>query len=81
MDVGLFGPLSTYYSVELNRLINITIGFTTIDKHSFFKVFKTAFDQAFTKEAIQHTFQKPSIWPINHKPMIDKVTRAPLPLL
>ena len=47
--------------MELDRLTNATICFTTMDKRSFFKVFKIAFDQAFTEEAIQHAFQKPGI--------------------
>ena len=79
LDVGLFRPLLTFYTIELDRLISSTIGFTSITKYFFFRTYKVAFDQVFTKESIWYTFAKPGIWPTNQGPMIARVTYSLLP--
>jgi hypothetical protein len=77
LDVGLFQPLSTAYSNELDDLMSKGAGYVTMKKRLFFPMFKRAWDKSFTKENIQHAFQKPGIWPCNGDEMIRKVTRPP----
>jgi hypothetical protein len=42
LDVGLFQPLSTYYTVELNRLMDDSEGRVSMSKQFFFSIFKPA---------------------------------------
>lgn len=80
LDVGLFQPLSTAYSGELDNLIITSRGLVSISKSLFFPMFKRAWDKSFTTENIQHAFQKPGIWPVYSDEMIAKVTQpAPKP--
>jgi hypothetical protein len=75
LDVGLFQPLSTYYSVELNRLMDESAGHVSMSKRFFWPIFKTAWDQAFTKQNIEHAFQKTGIWPTDGSRVIKIITR------
>ena len=80
LDVGLFQPLSTAYSKELDDLMSKSGGLVSMSKQMFFPMFKRAWDKSFTIANIQHTFQKPGIWPTDGEEMIRRVTRPP-PLL
>jgi hypothetical protein len=80
LDVGMFQPLSTAYSLELETLMSESGGMVSISKKLFYLIFKRAWDISFTETAIQHAFEKPGIWPINRGPTIKKVTR-PVPTL
>ncbi|KAF8853236.1 hypothetical protein BDZ45DRAFT_716637 [Acephala macrosclerotiorum] len=42
LNVGLFQPLSTAYSVELDNLMNQSIGMTSMSKRFFYSLFKIA---------------------------------------
>ena len=52
LDVGLFQPLSTYYSIEINKLMDESMGTIGMSKGLFWPRFKIAFDKAFTEENI-----------------------------
>jgi hypothetical protein len=75
LDVGLFQPLSTFYSVELNRLMNDSLGHVSMSKSFFWPVFKKAWDQAFTVQNIEHAFQKTGIWPTDGSRVLKIITR------
>jgi hypothetical protein len=80
LDVGLFQPLSTAYSKELDDLMSKSGGLVSMSKRMFSPMFKRAWDKSFTVVNIQHAFQKPGIWPTDGEEMIRRVTRPP-PLL
>ena len=61
--------------MELDLLISQGQGFIRMSKPFFFKLFKQAFDQSFTEEAIKHAFAKPGIWPICGDHLIKAATR------
>jgi hypothetical protein len=63
LDVGLFLPLSNYYSLELDRLMHISDGITRLTKRNFWNIFKKSWNQAFTEKNIKSAFAKTGINP------------------
>lgn len=58
LDVGLFQPLSTEYSAELDKHITSSCAVVSMSKGLFYPMFKQAWDKSFTKENIVHAFEK-----------------------
>jgi hypothetical protein len=52
LDVVLFGLLSLAYSQELNKKQAQSLGFTSIKKKQFLKLFRPAWNTTFTVENI-----------------------------
>ena len=80
LDVGLFQPLSTAYSWELDKLMNESCGHVSMTKSFFWPKFKRSWDKAFTEENIQSAFCKSGIWPTDGTRIIKAITR-PKPAL
>ena len=78
LDVGLCQPLSTYYSIELNQMMNEMAGQVTMLKGFFWPIFKKAQDKAFTEGNIQSAFYKSGIWPVDGNHIIKTITRPTL---
>jgi hypothetical protein len=78
LDVGLFQPLSTYYSIEINKLMDESMGTIGMSKGLFWPRFKIAFDKAFTEENIQSAFRKSGIWPTDGSTVIKTISRPTL---
>jgi DDE superfamily endonuclease len=68
LDVGCFLPLSTCYSIELNKVIEKSAGLVSFTKRMFWPTFKAAWDKSMTEENILSAFAKTGIWP--YKPQI-----------
>ncbi|PMD46398.1 DDE-domain-containing protein [Hyaloscypha variabilis F] len=75
LDVGLFQPLSTYYLVSINHLMDSTLSKVGMTKGLFWEHFKPAFDQAFSEANIQSAFRKSGIWPTDGTEIIKIITR------
>jgi hypothetical protein len=75
LDVGLFQPLSTNYSWELDRMMQDTAGHVSMSKGFFWPMFKRAWDKAFTEKNIQAAFCKSGIWPTCGDEIIKTITR------
>lgn len=80
LDVGLFGPLSSFYSDELNNLLAKGGGLVSMSKRLFHGLFEKAWKKAFTEVNTQHAFEKPGVWHIDGTDMIARVTRPSLKL-
>ena len=65
LDVGMFQPLSTNYSWELDQIMNDSEGYVFMSKSFFWLMFKMSWDKAFTEKNIQSEFHKAGIWPTN----------------
>jgi hypothetical protein len=65
LDVGLFQPLSTAYSAELDNLTAKSGGIVSMKKRMFWSIFKPAWEASFTPKNIVNAFAKCGIWPIN----------------
>ena len=68
LDVGCFLPLSTCYSIELNKVIEKSADLVSFTKRMFWPTFKTAWDKSMMEKNILSAFAKTGIWP--YKPEI-----------
>ena len=73
LDIGLFQPLSTAYSAELDNITAKSAGIVSMKKRMFWSVFKPAWDASFTLKNIINAFAKPGIWPINPDVVLSKL--------
>jgi hypothetical protein len=73
LDVGLFQPLSTAYSVALNRVIYESQSFTSMTKRLFWMVFKEAWEAAFTVENIKKAWAKAGVYPVDSSKTLDMI--------
>jgi DDE superfamily endonuclease len=78
LDVGLFGPLSTAYSKELNNFMFNGTGLVSMTKRFFYTLFKPAFEKAFTEKNIINAFEKTGIYPLDPEQVLGKI-RKPEP--
>jgi hypothetical protein len=79
LDVGMFQPLSTNYSWELDQIMNESEGRVSMSKSFFWPMFKRSWDKAFTEKNIQSAFCKAGIWPTNGTQVLMTITCSTLP--
>jgi hypothetical protein len=65
LDVGVFGPLSSYYSSELLRQQQRSQGLLLVVKADFYRLFKSAYASSFTEANIIAAFEATGIWPMD----------------
>ena len=65
LDVGIFRPLSSYYSSELLRQQQRSQGLLPVVKADFYRLFKSAYASSFTKANIIAAFEATGIWPMD----------------
>jgi len=80
LDVGLFQPLSTAYSHEVNNFLTNGLGMVSMTKRRFWSLFLPAWEKAFTEDNIQSAFAKAGIWPVDQKRVVDIITQPSTPL-
>jgi len=73
LDVGLFQPLATAYTKQLNKLTFEGQGYVSMKKRHFFTLFRQAWADSFTEENIQSAFEKAGIWPIKPEIVISQI--------
>lgn len=81
LDVGLFSPLATFYSKELNTFTQESQGLSQVKKRDFFRLFWLAYEKAFTSENILSAFQKTGINPLDPSAIDASGSRPPKPPL
>ena len=79
LDVGLFQPLSTAYSQEVDEFMTKGLGLVSMSKRKFWSLFKPAFQAAFTQKNIQFAFRKAGIWPVDKSLVLNPITRPSIP--
>ncbi|KAF2176819.1 DDE-domain-containing protein [Zopfia rhizophila CBS 207.26] len=72
LDVCLFKPLSTAYTVELEVFMDECQGFFSITKRDFFRFFWVAYKRAFTKKNILSGFKNTGLHPFDPIRVIKK---------
>lgn len=65
LDVGMFAPLSSYYSQGLDDLVRRSEGHTRLSKRDFFSIFWPAFERAFTNNNIASSWSKTGLVPFD----------------
>ncbi|KAF2182033.1 DDE-domain-containing protein [Zopfia rhizophila CBS 207.26] len=84
LDVGVFRPLSGYYTQEVTQYLHWTQGLVAITKKDFFRFFWVAFNKAFTEKNISHAWERTGLHPfapeviLNPRPKKRK-NRVPTP--
>ena len=80
LDVGLFSPLSTKYTNELNKLMFNSLGLIDMSKRVFWKLFWPAWQQAFTPANIASAWKTTGFFPFHPPAVLDKITK-PAPVI
>ena len=75
LDVGLFGPLSTKYTNKLNMLIFNSLGLINISKRVFWKLFWSAWQQAFTPINIESAWKTTGFFLFHPPAVLDKIIK------
>jgi hypothetical protein len=78
LDVGLFGPLASYYSFEINELMRKSGGLVQFTKRTFWGCFKRAWEKAFCATNIESAFTKTGYWPFDLTKVVDLITPRPI---
>ncbi|KAF1983142.1 DDE-domain-containing protein [Aulographum hederae CBS 113979] len=69
LDLGVFGPLKTKYSQQLQKLATFTDG-TDIKKNMFLALYKQARIEGLTSSNIKTGFRTTGIWPFNPRKVL-----------
>jgi hypothetical protein len=77
LDVGLFSPLATKYSQQLNGFLERSQGICGIRKRHFYPLFEPAFKDAFTAANITSSFAKSGLHPFDPSVVIKKLKTPP----
>jgi hypothetical protein len=75
LDVGIFSPLATAYSKEIDQLVQRSHGFSRITKRTFWPLFYAAWTKSLTKANIQSAFEATGIEPFNPEKTVSQVQR------
>jgi hypothetical protein len=75
LDIGLFGPISGYYSTLLGTWFHKTSGLSRFTKREFYSLFRAAFISAFTSNNIADAWQKAGLLPHNPEVVLCKVKK------
>jgi hypothetical protein len=73
LDIGVFSPLATAYSKEIDQLIQSSHRFSRLTKRNFWSLFRTAWKSALTFENIRSAFATPGIFPLNARKVLDQI--------
>jgi hypothetical protein len=73
LDVSLFNPLANFYSQNLDEWLLKSYGVCSMSKRHFWRLFKAAFDKAFTEENIASGWKKTGLYPLNQEAILSQV--------
>ena len=81
LDVGIFSPLSTAYSNQINQLIQSSQGFPRITKRSFWSMFRTAWKIALNFGNIRSAFAATAVYPLGPEKVLTQLEyKTPSPI-
>lgn len=77
LDVGMFRPLSTNYTIEQNYVMQLGESWVSLSKRMFWPMFKKAWNDSFHKKNIKNAWKKVGIIPRDANRVISIVTARP----
>ena len=77
LDASVFALLAAYYSQELDNWIQATQGLCKMNKAQFYKLFKPAFEKAFTKENIALGWQQTGLYLLDPAVVLNQLSTKP----
>ena len=82
LDLKIFSPLSMAYSLEIDRIIQSSQGFTRLTKRSFWSLFRTAWKKAVSEHNVCSAFASAAIHPLDPSLVLSQVRlKTPSPEL
>ena len=81
LDIGLFSPLATYYTEEIDRLLFEGQGLVRMTKRDFWRLFRPAWEKAFSKKNISSAFEAAGVEPFNPSRVLAAIKRNIIPPL
>lgn len=78
LDVGLFSPLATYYSQQIELFLAQSQGISHITKRDFWPCFREAYVRAFTPKNILSAWERVGIHPFNPQKVIPAPVTPPI---
>ena len=79
LDVGIFSPLATAYSKEIDNLVQSSMGFSRVTKRSFWRLFRATWNNAPTSDNIVSAFKTPGIYPVDESRVLSKLPKTSTP--
>ena len=76
--VGIFSPLSTAYSTEIDHLIQSSKGFSRVTKRGFWTMFRAAWKTALSFENIRSAFASAAIYPLGPEKVLSQLEQKTL---
>ncbi|OXV05697.1 hypothetical protein Egran_06535 [Elaphomyces granulatus] len=73
LDVGIFSPLATAYSNQIDRAIQSSHGFARFTKRSFWSMFQAVWKTALTFKNIRSAFASTGIHPLDPKKALKQL--------
>lgn len=80
LDIGIFSPLSTAYSNQIDYLIQSSQGFSRVTKRSFWSMFRTAWRTALSFENIRSAFAATAVYPLGPEKILNQLKKTPSPI-
>jgi hypothetical protein len=78
LDVCMFKPLSTAYSIELSAFLHRCQGLSSVAKRDFFSLFWAAWQASFRQPLIVKAFEATGISPLNPDVILSRFSQASL---
>jgi hypothetical protein len=75
LDVGLFSPLATYYSQQIDKLLAENQGLVRLTKRDFWPLFREAWNQAFSENNVRSAWETTGIHPFNPSKVLSIFVR------
>jgi DDE superfamily endonuclease len=75
LDVGLFSPLATYYSQQIDKLLTESQGLVRLTKRDFWPLFREAWTKAFTAKNVRNAWEATGIHPFNPNKVLSTFVR------
>ncbi len=75
LDVGLFSPLATYYSQQIDKLLAESQGLVRRTKRDFWSLFREALNQAFTEKNVRSAWETTGIHPFDPSKILSIFVR------
>lgn len=75
LDVGIFAPLATAYSYQIDHLIQSSHGFSSVTKRGFWSLFREAWKKALTPGNVRSAFAATAIHPLGPEKILAQLRR------
>ena len=80
LNISMFTPLATYYSQELDNYIQVTQELCKMNKSQFYKLFKLAFEKAFSKKNFLSSWKQTRLYLLNLSLVLNQLSIKSEPL-